>query len=280
MIIFKKIKALRDFLEPVRITGSIGFVPTMGALHEGHLSLVETCRNENTVTVSSIFVNPAQFNDPKDFLKYPVTIEKDIQRLHGGRCDILFLPDQQEIYPPGINKETVDLARLDQVLEGKFRPGHFQGVCKVVNRLLEIVEPHRLYLGQKDYQQCMVIRRLLDITGRTTTLNICATVREPDGLAMSSRNLRLTAEDRRRAPAIYQALEYCKNNLVKGNLSDLKQSALRMLSEQGFRIDYLEIADAVTLELLTQWDGKQDVVALIAAFIGDVRLIDNMVLSD
>ena len=208
-----------------------------------------------------------------------MTLEKDIEKLIKEGCDILFLPELDEMYPEGfLPAPTFEIGMLDQVLEGKFRPGHFQGVCRVVDKLLGIVEPDHLYMGQKDYQQCMVIRKLLDITGRSTALIICETVREPDGLAMSSRNMRLSPEQRLVAPTISRVLQYFHDHLKAGSLEDLKNYGYRELSENGFRIDYIEFANANTLSPASWWDGNEPLVALVAAFIGDIRLIDNKIL--
>src|SRR5262245_46576859 len=205
MILFKKAGDLSNWLETQRKNNlQIGFVPTMGALHPGHLSLIGSSKEENEITLSSIFVNPTQFNDPKDFEKYPVTPEKDIYLLESIGCDILFVPDILEIYPHGTTAVNhYDLGYLDTVLEGKYRPGHFQVVCQVVHRLLDIVKPDSLYLGQKDYQQCMVIKRLAELTNSQVKIIICPTLREEDGLAMSSRNLRLSPEYRKKAAKIF-----------------------------------------------------------------------------
>jgi pantoate--beta-alanine ligase len=280
MIIHKKISAIRATLNSLRKTGRLGFVPTMGALHEGHLQLLRTAVKDSDFTIVSIFVNPTQFNDPADYKKYPVTLEKDIEKLLREGCDILFLPELDEMYPEGLHPApSYDIGMLDQILEGKFRPGHFQGVCRVVDKLLDIVAPDQLYMGQKDYQQCMVIRKLLDITGRSASLNICETVREPDGLAMSSRNIRLNPEQRLKAPLINRALQYLQDHLETGSLAVLKEYAYRELSDNGFRVDYVEFANAGTLELTSWWDGREPIVALVAAFIDDVRLIDNKILA-
>lgn len=254
----------------------------MGALHLGHISLIESSRKDNDITISSIFVNPTQFNDPKDFEKYPVTIEKDILQLEQAGCDVLFLPSVEEIYPNGTtSKQHYDLGEMETLLEGKFRPGHYQGVCQVVHRLLEIVHPDNLYLGQKDYQQCMVISRLVELMGINdkTNINICPTLRETDGLAMSSRNMRLSEAERVKAVLIFQSLSYIKDNLVAGETDTIKNKAIAMLSDEGFRVDYIEIADAKTLEPLSNWDGKKKLVALAAAFLNEVRLIDNLLLN-
>jgi pantoate--beta-alanine ligase len=283
MIIFKKTGTLKDHLDAKRAAKmKIGFVPTMGALHAGHISLVEAAKKENDLVVCSIFVNPTQFNDPEDFKKYPINHEKDILLLETAGCDILFIPAVAEIYPNGtINLLHYDLGFLETVLEGKFRPGHFQGVCQVVHRLLEIIIPDNLYLGQKDYQQCMVIKRLIEIIGFSGKIkvNICPTLREEDGLAMSSRNVRLPADDRIKASAISVALRYIKENIQEGNLSGIKEKAEKMILQKGFRVDYVEIADAHTLALIGNWNGEKKMVALAAAFLGKVRLIDNMIIN-
>lgn len=283
MILFKKAADLCKWVDAQQEKGnSIAFVPTMGALHAGHISLLEIAKKNNPITVSSIFVNPTQFNDPKDYEKYPITVEKDIAMLEAAGCDVLFLPSVKEMYPSG-QKATqhYDLGYLETVLEGTFRPGHFQGVCMVVHRLLEIVQPDNLYLGQKDYQQCMVIAKLVELIhpDRSIKVNICPTLREANGLAMSSRNLRLSEKERTTATAIYKSLNILKENLQPGMLFSLKQKAQSVLEEAGFRIDYVEIADAGNLSLVNEYDGKQKLVALIAAFMNEVRLIDNMLLN-
>jgi pantoate--beta-alanine ligase len=283
MILFKKIADLQKHLATRHLpTQKIGFVPTMGALHKGHISLITLARQQNECCVCSIFVNPTQFNDPADFEKYPVTIEKDMAMLEEAGCDILFLPSVQEMYPNDIDKKNrYDLGYLETILDGKYRPGHFQGVCMVVHRLLDIVKPDNLYLGQKDYQQCMVISKLTELIGidKQTTVNIAPTLREEDGLAMSSRNMRLTEQERKQAIAIFQTLSYIKKNLQPGSLLLLKQEAADQLSAKGFKTDYIEIATADNLNLVDYWDGKQKLVALAAAFLNDVRLIDNLLLN-
>lgn len=283
MIIIKKPEALQNFLETKRSAKhKIGFVPTMGALHAGHISLVDAAKKVNEVVACSIFVNPTQFNDPEDFKKYPINPEKDILLLETAGCDILFMPTVQEIYPKGtINLPHYDIGFLETVLEGKFRPGHFQGVCQVVHRLLEIVLPDNLYLGQKDYQQCMVIKTLIGLIGLDDKIkvNICPTLREEDGLAMSSRNVRLSVDDRIKASTISVALRYIIENIREENLSEIKGKAKQMLLQKGFKIDYVEIADADTLELLENWNGKQEIVTIAAAFLGNVRLIDNLAIN-
>jgi len=283
MILLKKAADLHNWLEIQQKKGKrIGFVPTMGALHAGHISLIEASQKSNSITVCSLFINPAQFNDPSDFDKYPTTVEKDIYQLEAIDCDVLFLPSVKEIYPDATSTKTkYDLGYLDTILEGKYRPGHFQGVCKAVHRLLEIVKPDRLYLGQKDYQQCMVIKKLIGLIGMSGVIEvvISPTLREADGLAMSSRNLRLLKNERRKATAIFHSLNMIKQNFQKENFSALKNKAELLLAENGFTTDYIEIADAGNLQLVDNRDGKQKLVALIAASLNEVRLIDNMLLD-
>jgi pantoate--beta-alanine ligase len=280
MIIFKYIKDIRGYLQSQQQKGLVtGFAPTMGALHQGHISLIEKSKKETDITISSIFVNPTQFNDPKDFEKYPVTLDRDIYLLEKTGCDVLFLPAAAEIYPEGFESpKKYELGYLETILDGAYRPGHFQGVCQVVEKLLTIVKPSKLFLGQKDYQQCMVIRKLVELMGIHTTIVMVPTQREPDGLAMSSRNTRLTETAREKAPLIQQTLQLIKKEIKSGNIKDLKKKAESMLTAENFRVDYVEIAEAETLRLVDQWDGNTPLVALAAAFIGEVRLIDNLLL--
>jgi pantoate--beta-alanine ligase len=280
MIIFKQINGITNHLHALQKSEKkTGFVPTMGALHQGHISLIATARAASDVVVSSIFVNPTQFNDPADFEKYPNTIEQDIYALEKAGCDVLFLPAVSEIYPDGLQeKRHYELGYLETVLDGAFRPGHFQGVCRVVDKLLTIVQPDKLFLGQKDYQQCMVIKKLLSLMSLHSDIVICPTLRENDGLAMSSRNMRLTKADRKKASLIYEALCFIKSNIRPGGLQELKKEATEMLTNGGFRVDYIAVADAQNLALLDTWDGQTPLVVLAAAFLNEVRLIDNLLI--
>jgi len=280
MVIFKNADQVSDFLSGLKKKDkNLGFVPTMGALHKGHVSLIQTSKEENDVTVCSIFINPAQFNNPEDFRRYPVTVEKDIELLIQSGCDVLFLPSVEQVYPPGYKKKIYPLGNIETMLEGYYRPGHFQGVCEVMDRLMEIIQPQRLYLGQKDYQQCMVIRKLIELSGKQQQIELVVepTIREEDGLAMSSRNLRLSKEDRAKAPVINKTLSYIKNNLGQIPLKTLRNTARTRLESEGFIVDYVEIADAHTLETVRGQSEK--IVALVAASINNVRLIDNMILN-
>lgn len=275
MVLFKKAKAISNYINNQKAEGkTIGFVPTMGALHAGHFSLIEQAKKETDLAVCSIFVNPTQFNNPDDFEKYPVTIERDIEALIQCGCDVLFLPPQEEIYTSSYQPKHYDIGQLETVLEGHYRPGHFQGVCQVVDRLLQITEPTNLYLGQKDYQQCQVIQRLLQLTNRTGVhLRISPTIRQEDGLAMSSRNLRLNEAQRKKASALFEELSRSKKALATVPLPQIKSEAVQHLTNKGFKVDYFEIADATTLTPAT--NSTQPLVALVAAYLGDIRLIDN-----
>lgn len=280
MILFRKAADINNYLQLCRSKNKrIGFVPTMGALHQGHISLIDASKHNCEITVCSIFVNPTQFNDASDFEKYPTTLEKDIDALENAGCDVLFLPSVAEMYPDGTqNLKNYDLGYLETVLEGKYRPGHFQGVCQVVHRLLNIIICDQLYLGQKDYQQCMVIKKMVETEHINTSINICPTLREKGGLAMSSRNMRLSGKEKEKALAIFETLTYLKEHIKPGSLLHLKTTATSKLTNAGFKVDYVEIADASNLDIVSQWDGKQKLVAVAAAFLGEVRLIDNLLL--
>jgi pantoate--beta-alanine ligase len=281
MILFKKSEDLRHWLNiQKKEGGTIGFVPTMGALHEGHIQLIDTCRSVSSLCISSIFINPVQFNDARDFEQYPVSLEKDIDMLARAGADVLFLPSESEIYRQGkTGLETYDLGGLESILEGRYRPGHFQGVCQVMSRLLSLVEPDDLFMGQKDYQQCLVVQKLIRELRTKVRFHVVATVREADGLAQSSRNRRLTPDQRKNAVAIFQALLEIKEKLKPGNTGPVLKVAAERLESAHFKTDYICIAEAEELRPIQNWDGKVKVVALIAAYQGEVRLIDNMLLN-
>ncbi|MBX2887595.1 MAG: pantoate--beta-alanine ligase [Ferruginibacter sp.] len=277
MKIFKLKEDLSNHLNILRSqNSSIGFVPTMGALHDGHLSLIKASNQQCDKTVCSIFVNPTQFNNTADLEKYPRTIEHDIVILENSGCDILFIPEVDEIYPNNEQPVHYELGFLETILEGEFRPGHFQGVCRVVDILLNIINPSFLFLGQKDYQQCMVLKKMITLRNHHTSIVTIPTMREADGLAMSSRNMRLNTDQRIKASKIYVALQKMNQS---GSLPLLiaKKQALTLLSDAGFLVDYLEVANANTLEILTEWE-KTPMVILVAAYLGDIRLIDNLIL--
>ncbi len=281
MILFKRSEDLRNWLDDLKARGvKTGFVPTMGALHEGHIALIRACREQSDINICSIFVNPSQFNDPEDFKKYPVSIEKDIEMLEKAGTDLLFLPSVKEIYPQADGGlETYDLGPLETLLEGRYRPGHFQGVCQVMSRLLSLVKPDALFMGQKDYQQCLIVQRLIRLLNLSVAFNMVPTIREEGGLAMSSRNRRLTDIQKLNAQSIFQALSKIKSQLKPGAIGPVLEIASEMLKKSDFRTDYISVAQQEDLQPVENWDGRKKVIALIAAFQGEVRLIDNMLLN-
>lgn len=254
----------------------IGFVPTMGALHQGHLELVRQASEENDVVFVSIFVNPEQFNNPEDFKLYPRKPEEDTKLLSDAGCHVLFLPDPDEVFN-GPAKKDFNLNGLDQKLEGKYRPGHFQGVAAVVSSLLEIIRPEKAYFGKKDFQQVKVIEFMVKTLGLPVQIIPCDTIREPDGLAMSSRNLRLSAEARKESVEIFKALTYIKENRGKYPLSDLVSKAEEHISSMPhLKTEYLKVVDPESLEPLKDFIPGKEAVACIAVYADEVRLIDNI----
>lgn len=278
MQILYSINTLQDYLKTIRKEGkSIGFVPTMGALHKGHLSLIEASKADNDLTICSIFVNPTQFNNPQDLAVYPRTLEADCEMLESAKCDVVFAPSAHDMYLTLPNLKF-DFGDLERVMEGKFRPGHFNGVGIVVSKLFNIVQPDSAYFGQKDLQQCAIINRLVKDLSYNLKLNICPTQRETDGLAMSSRNRNLTPEQRKNAPEIYKALQYAVDllkdkksvNLIKGFITSYLDNI------EGIEVEYFEISDFETLQPVNELlEGKT--ALCIAAFMGKTRLIDNVI---
>jgi pantoate--beta-alanine ligase len=282
MEIFKQIAPLKAYLKDVRMAGkSIGLVPTMGALHDGHMALIKASQKDNPVTVCSIFVNPTQFNNSGDLLKYPRTLDRDTQLLKEVRCDVLFSPEVDEIYPEK-STLTFDFGQLDKVMEGKFRPGHFSGVALVVSKLFNITEPDHAYFGQKDWQQFSIIRQLVDQLNFKVTLHGVPTLRENDGLALSSRNLRLNADQRKVATVFFRVLTKAKSDLLEGKpVQHVKAEVVKFIDQTpGASLEYFEIADSKNLNLLENVEKANRPIMCIAGFVGDVRLIDNMLLFD
>lgn len=281
MLIFTKVADLQHWLHEQRHAGkTVGFAPTMGALHTGHLSLVHAAKAECDLAVVSIFVNPTQFNDLKDLDQYPRMPEQDAQLLREAGCDALFIPPVEEVYPPGEDLTvSLDFRQLDQVLEGVFRPGHFIGMATVVKRLLDIVQPHRLYMGQKDFQQLTIVRDMLRQLDSPVQLVMCPTTREPDGLAMSSRNLRLTPEMRAAAPVIFETLQAAKTAFEHTPAALVQARATERLQAAGLKPEYFDLVDGISLLPVAHWADSAFVVACVAAWAGEVRLIDNLVVK-
>ncbi len=281
MILFKKVEQLQTYIAAQKEKKQkVGFVPTMGALHNGHLSLIQQAKAENDLVVCSIFVNPTQFNDASDLEKYPRTAAKDIQLLTSVSCDVLFMPPVEEVYPKGLDTTLeLDFGDLATVMEGKFRPGHFDGMAQVVNRLLNIVLPHNLYMGQKDFQQLTIVRSMLRQLDSEINLVMCPIVREEDGLAMSSRNVRLTPEHRKLALVLSQTLKKAKELIDKKTPEEIQKWAMEELAIADFKPEYFDIIDGITLQAVDDFQGTDFAVACTAVWVGEVRLIDNMVLK-
>ncbi|MDO5036034.1 MAG: pantoate--beta-alanine ligase [Porphyromonas sp.] len=278
MKVIKSQSELREELAKSRESGkSVGFVPTMGGLHAGHMSLVERSMKENDLTVVSVFLNPTQFNDPSDLETYPHDTEEDIRLLESASVQILFLPSVEEMYPEGEEAPQYDLGRVAEVMEGEHRPGHFRGVVWIVSKLFRLVEPTRAYFGMKDFQQIAVVKRMVELSpDMNVEIVPCDVVREADGLAMSSRNNRLTPAQRQVAPRIYRALNHGQQ-LMKGGdtVSAVKTRVTQEINSSApLRVEYFSIVDGDTLEEVTEWGDNT--VGCITVFCGDVRLIDHI----
>ena len=279
MKIAKTKTELYNYLSLLKI-GSVklGLVPTMGALHNGHISLVNQSKSKCDFTVVSIFVNPTQFNNLNDLLKYPKPIEQDIKMLEEAGCDLLFNPDADEIYSTN-EVWNYEVGELDGLLEGKFRPGHYQGVTQIVFKLFDLIKPQFAFFGQKDYQQFLVIQKMNRDLNLGIELDACPIIREADGLAMSSRNIRLSADERKTALVIYQSLTFLKNNFDKLPLNQLLAKAKELYDgEDLLKLEYLKICNIQTLKEIEE-KNNEVCIALIACFVGETRLIDNLILS-
>ncbi len=277
MQIFHTQKSLQQALADDYSSKSIGFVPTMGALHRGHMSLVKRAMDENDLVVVSIFVNPTQFNNPDDLKTYPRMPEQDLGLLEKAGCDCVYMPDAEDLYPNGPEVEHFDFGSLAEEMEGKHRPGHFQGMATVVRRLLNAVKPTRAYFGKKDYQQWVIVKRLVELEKLDTEIIGCPIEREADGLAMSSRNLRLNPQQRHAAAVIYEALIALKENCANKRLKKARLIAIETINAHPhLAVEYLEIADADTLKPINEWDDATHARAFAAVYAGDIRLIDNI----
>ncbi|QEC51406.1 pantothenate synthetase [Anseongella ginsenosidimutans] len=275
--ILKTRQQLALFLQEQRPhLSSVGLVPTMGALHKGHLSLLSRSVEENGLTVCSIFVNPTQFNDPADLDRYPRPVESDIEKLRQTGCDALFMPAVGEIYPEE-EKWHIELGELERIMEGKHRPGHYQGVTQIVKKLFDLVEPQRAYFGQKDYQQFLVIGKMVRLFSIPLELICCPTEREPDGLAMSSRNVHLSPREREEAGLLPEALFMAREAAQTLNPDEVRSKALELLASSPLiTVEYLEIADARSLQPVKTWEQAGDIIVLAAIRLGQTRLIDNL----
>lgn len=282
MKIFRNRADLTPYLKGLRKNGSrIGFVPTMGALHTGHLSLIAASKLKSDITVCSIFVNPTQFNDPKDLEKYPRPVEQDIDLLIAGGCDILYLPEAGDVYPKGTTqKEKFDFGGIDQKLEGASRPGHFAGVAQVVKILLEIVQPAKMYLGQKDYQQFLILSDLVKQLKIKTKVVRCPIIREKNGLAMSSRNIRLSAGARDEAGIIFKTLKKTALRLKQGETDACLALATNELnSHTDFTVDYFELLHAGNLRPVKKYKKNHAYILITSVIVEGVRLLDNLLIG-
>jgi len=277
MIVYRTKKDISGHLHTLRNEGkTIALVPTMGALHQGHASLVEKASAENDIVVVSIFVNPTQFNDPSDLNLYPRTLDSDLELLQHLETDLVFVPSANEMYPGG-DAQIFDLGNLDKIMEGKHRSGHFNGVAQIVSKLFLLVQPHRAYFGQKDFQQLVIIERLVEILELDISIVPCPIIREKDGLAMSSRNIRLSKEDRKLAPFIYHTLKLARGKTASLSPSQLKEwVTLQFRKQTEMELEYFEIVEDKGLMPLEKWDDRVNKVACIAVHLGGVRLIDNL----
>ncbi|HEY1008649.1 MAG: pantoate--beta-alanine ligase [Daejeonella sp.] len=279
MEIFRTRAEVHNYLNELRSPGrTVGFVPTMGALHQGHLSLIEAAKNKTSIVVCSIFVNPTQFNDKSDLENYPRPIEDDIRKLREVSCDVLFLPEVDEMYRSSDNWH-IELDGLDIILEGEIRPGHYQGVTQIVKKLFDIVNPDYAFFGQKDFQQFMIISLMVKKLQMSVKLVRCPIVREKDGLAMSSRNVYLSEADRQNALALYKALTRAKTGFKDKSIAQVREEALDFLAASpGIEPEYFEIFNAETFQPAA---SKQEgtIIALVAARVGSIRIIDNMILT-
>ena len=277
MIVYSSIKDIQSAIRQHRADGlSIGFVPTMGALHRGHISLLEQSIKENDINIVSIFINPIQFNNKQDLEKYPRTLEDDCKKLEEAGCDIVFAPSAGEMYPEEV-KEHYDFGQLEKVMEGEHRPGHFNGVAVVVKRLFDICMPHKAYFGEKDFQQLAIIKALVEQENMPLEIIGCPIIREEDGLAMSSRNIRLSPEERSIAPEIFKSLNWIKQQAGDRSIGEIVILAEEKLNAMpGMKVEYIFIADEGTLMPVQSWDEADNIRAFIALFMGDVRLIDNL----
>ena len=280
MIQFSTVSGIKNFLESKETKQkTVGFVPTMGALHDGHLSLVKKSLLENDLTVVSIFVNPIQFNNQEDLKKYPRTLETDLKKLQDIGCDVVFTPNYNEMYPDEIT-ERFNFGELERVMEGEHRPGHFNGVAIVVKRLFEIVNPQRAYFGEKDYQQLLIIKALVKKENLSVEIVPVEIVREPHGLAMSSRNGLLSDKARQQAGIIYKVLKDVKKIFPNKRPSEIKEYVKKQFAENpDFTIEYFEIADSNTLQHIPDKKNAKNIRAFIVVHIENVRLIDNIFLT-
>ena len=277
MKIVRTVNELKSAVGALKAEGrSVGFVPTMGALHDGHISLINRARADNDIVVVSVFVNPTQFSNPDDLRTYPRTEEADCARLRDAGVDVAFLPSVEEMYPEP-DTRVFDLGPVAEVMEGAMRPGHFNGVAQVVSRLFAMVEPDRAYFGEKDFQQIAVIRRMVELEGFDIDIVACPIKREADGLALSSRNVRLTPHQREVAPNIHRILEESRDYYLALSVDEVRHKVIDAINAYPeMEVEYYDIVNAADMQPITEWSQCADAVGCITVYLGDVRLIDNI----
>lgn len=277
MLVFAKIKSVQQKIKSLKKGTSVGLVPTMGALHEGHLSLIKQAKKENDIVVVSIFINPTQFDKKEDLMNYPKTIDTDLSLLKSVYCDLVFTPSAKEVYNNNVQSTSFDFDGLENQMEGKFRDGHFDGVGTIVKRLFEIVKPSKAYFGEKDFQQLQIIRKMVHKNHIPIKITGCSIYRENDGLAMSSRNARLTKEHRKAAPFIYKTIKQAKIKFGTKNATNVIEWVENEFKKQPLlELEYFEIADEETLRSIKNKKSRKKYRAFIAVFAGKIRLIDNI----
>jgi pantoate--beta-alanine ligase len=280
MVIFNSVKEIQQAVAAYKVSSkTIGFVPTMGALHEGHLSLIKRCKSENDICIVSIFVNPTQFNNKQDLATYPRDLDKDAQLLKSVDCDIVFAPTEQEIYNDNELAGTFSFSfnGLDEVMEGKFRPGHFNGVVQIVSKLFSIVTPNKAYFGEKDFQQVAIIKHMVKELKYPVEIIPCPILREESGLALSSRNMLLTPEEKKKAITISKVLNECRNFVARMSPKELTQWVVDEINKVDIlQVEYFEIVDGNSLQKITNWSDTEYVVGCITVYCGKIRLIDNI----
>jgi pantoate--beta-alanine ligase len=278
MIIFKKKEELKKYLKTSFSSKKIGFVPTMGALHKGHLSLIEESIRKCEITICSIFINPTQFNSKNDLIKYPKTLNQDINKLIEYKCDILYQPEVEDLYTKDETRKSFSFRGIDQQLEGEFRPNHFNGVATVVEKLLNIIKPDFSFFGMKDIQQLMVIKELVKNKKINTQIIGLPTVREKNGLAKSSRNIHLTKKDRKQAALIFKQLTFCKQNIKSDNINIILETAKEKLIGEKIKIEYFELINLNSFKSSDKIFADKKYAICVAAYIAGIRLIDNIIL--
>lgn len=280
MKVFKTVSSVQKHLNSLNLKNSLGFVPTMGALHEGHLSIIEKAKKDNKFVIVSIFVNPTQFENQEDLKKYPNQLELDLELLKSKKCDFVFIPSVKEMYSTKIKSEPFDFEGLDKVMEGTSREGHFDGVGTIVKKFFEIIQPHKAYFGEKDFQQLQIIKLMVNKNKLPIQIIPCDIYREKDGLAMSSRNMRLSANSRKAAPLIYQSLVSCKNLFLHKDINEVKISVKNQFKNNpDLDLEYFEIADITSLTPCKVKDKNKKYRAFISVYAGSIRLIDNIALN-